>query len=125
MKKSDLCNKNIFGSFKNAWRGIWTVLIHEPGFKYMLLAALVVVFLMIYFPTSRTEKAVLLAMIFSVLTLELINSVMERFLDFLQPNDDARVRKIKDLMAALVLIVSLGALTIGILVFWPHFRQFF
>jgi diacylglycerol kinase len=91
----------------------------------MLLAALVVVFLMIYFPTSRTEKAVLLAMIFSVLTLELINSVMERFLDFLQPNDDARVRKIKDLMAALVLIVSLGALTIGILVFWPHFRQFF
>jgi len=115
-------SKNIFDSFQTAWKGIWTVLLHEPTFKYMLAAALLVVLAMIYFPTSRTEKAVLLVMIFSVLGLEMINSVMERFLDFLQPDYDPRVRIIKDLLAAFVLLVSLGAAVIGVLVFWPYVR---
>ncbi len=120
MEKNHLKNGNISSSFKTAWKGIWTVLIHEPPFKYMLTVAVTVIGAMLYFPTSRDEKAVLLVMIFSVLILELINSVMERFLDFLQPADDPRVRIIKDLLAAIVLVVSLAAIVIGVLVFWPH-----
>jgi len=112
--------KNIILSFRTAWKGVHTVLIQEPAFKYMLIVAVIVIGVMLYLPTSRDEKAVLLVMIFSVLILELINSVMERFLDFLQPAEDPRVRKIKDLLAAIVLFVSLGAVVIGFLVFWPH-----
>jgi len=122
MEYNNQRSKNIFDSFRTAWKGIWTVLLKEPTFKYMLAAALSVVLAMLYFPTSRTEKAVLLAMIFSVLALELINSVMERFLDFLQPDHDPRVRAIKDLLAAFVLLVSLGAALIGILIFWPYIK---
>ena len=114
--------KNIFFSFQNAWTGMWTVLIQEPAFKYMALAAMIVIGAMLYFPTSRTEKAVLLVMIFSVLGLELINSVMERFLDFLQPDNDPRVKTIKDLLSAFVFLVSFGAAVIGIIVFWPYFK---
>lgn len=113
--------KNIFLSFRTAWKGMKTVLAQEPSFKYMLLLATITVGAMFYFPTSRTEKAVLLAMIFSVLILELINSAMERFLDFLQPAEDPRVKKIKDLLAAIVLLVSLGAAVIGFLIFLPYF----
>lgn len=115
--------KNIISSFKTAWQGVHTVLIQEPSFKYMVIAALAVIGAMLYFPTSRDEKAVLLVTIFSVLILELINTVMERFLDFLQPAEDPRVRKIKDLLAAIVLFVSFGAIVIGFLVFWPHIIQ--
>lgn len=117
--------KNIFLSFKTAWKGLWTVLVQEPAFKYMLLVAIIIIGAMLYFPTSRTEKAVLLVMMFSVLILELINSVMERFLDFLQPAEDKRVRRIKDLMAAIVFLVSLGAIVIGLLIFWPHIKTIF
>src|SRR3989344_7011230 len=112
--------KSIASSFKNSWNGVQMVLVQEPGFKYMALAALAVIIAMLYFPTSRTEKAVLLAMIFSVLGLELINSIMERFLDFLQPDHDQRVKIIKDLLSAFVLLVSLGSAVIGILIFWPY-----
>ena len=115
-------HKNIFLSLRIAWKGIWTALLHEPAFKYMLAIALLVILAMLYFPTSRTEKAVLLVMIFSVLGLELINSIMERFLDFLQPGYDPRVKTIKDLLAAFVLLVSLGAAVIGILIFWPYLK---
>ncbi len=114
--------KNIFLSLRNAWRGLWTVLVREPAFKYMMAAALLVVGAMLYFPTSRTEKAVLLVMIFSVLGLELINSVMERFLDFLQPNLDPRVKIIKDLLSAFVFLIVFGSAIIGILIFWPHLK---
>ncbi|MBZ1345467.1 MAG: diacylglycerol kinase, partial [Candidatus Nealsonbacteria bacterium] len=79
---------------------------------------------MFYFPTSRTEKAVLLTMIFAVLGLELINSVFERFLNFLQPESDERVRKIKDVMSAIVLLAILGSIMIGLIVFLPHFLGF-
>jgi len=109
-------------SLQNAWRGLWTVLVREPAFKYMVAAALLVVGSMLYFPTSRIEKAVLLVMIFSVLGLEMINSIMERFLDFLQPNLDPRVKIIKDLLSAFVFLVISGAAIIGILIFWPYFK---
>ena len=112
--------KNIFLSLRNGWNGMWTVLVKEPAFKYMMASALLVVGAMLYFPTSRTEKAVLLAMIFSVLGLEMINSIMELFLDFFQPNHDLRVKIIKDLLSAFVLLVIFGSAVIGILVFWPY-----
>lgn len=114
--------KNIFLSLRNAWRGIRTVLIQEPAFKYMVAVALLVIGAMLYFPTTRTEKAVLLVMIFSVLGLELINSVMERFLDFLQPNLDSRVKIIKDLLSAFVFLVAFGSAVIGVVIFWPHLK---
>ena len=121
-QNNNLRKKNLFLSLQNAWRGLWTVLIREPAFKYMVAAALLVVGSMLYFPTSRIEKAVLLVMIFSVLGLEMINSIMERFLDFLQPNLDARVKIIKDLLSAFVFLVISGAAIIGILIFWPYFK---
>jgi undecaprenol kinase/diacylglycerol kinase (ATP) len=99
------------------------VLVSEPAFKYFIGVAILVITAMLYFPTSRTEKGVILTMIFAVLTLELINSVLERFLDFLQPNNDPRVRTIKDLLAAIVLVAALGAAAIGILILWPYARN--
>jgi len=125
LKTINIQKKNIFLSFKVAWKGIWTILIQEPAFKYMVAVALLVVSAMFYFPTSRTEKAVLLVTIFSVLGLETINSIMERFLDFLEPNFDSRVKTIKDLLAAFVLLVSTGTAVIGILIFWPYLRELF
>ena len=114
--------KNIFLSLRNAWRGLWKVLVREPAFKYMAAVALLVVGAMLYFPTSRTEKAVLLVTIFSVLGLEMINSIMERFLDFLQPNYDPRVKIIKDLLSGFVFLVISGTVIIGILIFWPYLK---
>ncbi len=121
-QNSNQRKKNIFLSLQNAWRGLWKVLVKEPAFKYMVAAALLVVGAMLYFPTSRTEKAVLLVTIFSVLGLEMINSIMERFLDFLQPSYDPRVKIIKDLLSGFVFLVISGTVIIGILIFWPYLK---
>lgn len=112
--------KKLNNSFKAAWNGLKDVLIKEKSFKIMLIIAFLVIAAMFYFPTSRIEKTALLIMIFSVLILELINSVIERLLDFLHPLPDEQIKTIKDLTAAIVLMVSIGAAIIGIIIFLPY-----
>jgi len=62
--------------------------------------------------------------IFAVLVLELINSTVERIMDFLGPDQDEKVRIIKDLMAAIVLLAGLAAIIVGIIIFYPYILGF-
>ena len=112
--------KNLRKSLGHAANGLRETLIHERNFKIMLGAAFVIAGAMFYLPTSRAEKAILATAIFAVLTLEMVNVVIERLLDFLHPAHHEEVRVIKDLMAAIVLIASFGAAIIGLMIFWPH-----
>ena len=107
-------------SFEYATNGLRETLIHERNFKIMLGMALALVGTMFYLPTLRAEKAILATTIFAVLTLEMVNIVIERLLDFLHPAHHEEVRVIKDLMAAIVLIASFGAAIIGLMIFWPY-----
>jgi len=115
-------NKKTQQGFKRAFDGFRETLIKETSFKVMLVIAVIVIGAAFYFPTNRIEKTILFLVIFSVLVLELINSTVERIMDFLGPNHDERVRIIKDLMAAIVLLASLGAIIIGILIFYSYFN---
>ena len=112
--------KKLRKSLGHAADGLRETLIHERNFKIMLGMVFVVVGAMFYLPTSRAEKAILATAIFAVLTLEMVNIVIERLLDFLHPAHHEEVRIIKDLMAAIVLIASFGAVVIGLMIFWPH-----
>lgn len=116
--------KKIKDSFQYAINGLKETLIFERNFKIMIFIALIVIALMFYFETSRTEKAILFTAIFAVLTLELVNTAIERILDFLEPAHHEKVRVIKDLMAAIVLVACFGAVIIGLIVFWPHLFNF-
>ena len=112
--------KKLRKSLGHATNGLRETLIHERNFKIMLGAAFAIVGAMFYLPTSRAEKAILATTIFAVLTLEMVNVVIERLLDFLHPAHHEEVRVIKDLMAAIVLIASFGAAIIGLMIFWPY-----
>jgi diacylglycerol kinase len=117
--------KSIKRSFYIAFRGLKEALYSEPSFKYMIFCAILVILGMVYFKTSRSESAVLIVITISVLALEVINTLFERVLDIIQPQPDERVKKIKDLMAALVLLASIGAASIGIIIFLPYIKTLF
>jgi undecaprenol kinase len=118
-------NKKTYGGFRAAFSGLKETLIFERSFKTMTMIAALVATAMFYFPTSRLEKVVLLLAILSVLILELMNSAVERIMDVVTSEHDDRIRVIKDLMAAIVLLASFGAAIIGILIFLPYIRGFF
>ena len=109
-------------SLKAAWNGFKDVLVFEHVFRTMVIFAVIVIALMSYFPTTRIEKAIILVMIFAVLLIELVNSVVERVMDFIHPGEHEKVGEIKDLMASISLVASLGAMVIGLMIFWPYIQ---
>lgn len=117
--------KSILNSFRAAFRGTGDLLRTEPTFKYFLAAFIAVIAAVLYFEPTRAESAVLIFVAIAVLALELVNSLFERMLDIVQPDRDERVRHIKDIMAGLVLLASIGAVIIGFIILFPYFMKLF
>jgi len=116
--------KKLGDSFKFAFRGI-RLAFSEQVFRICCLLAILVIILMIVLGLTIQEKAILILVITIVLSLELINSQIEKFLDIIQPNYDNRIKIIKDISAGAVLISAIGALIIGISIFLPYFIKIF
>ena len=112
--------KKLRKSFGHAANGLRETLIHERNFKIMLGATLAIVAAMFSLADLARRKSHSGHDDFAVLTLEMVNVVIERLLDFLHPAHHEEVRVIKDLMAAIVLIASFGAAIIGLMIFWPY-----
>lgn len=112
-------------SITYAFRGLGFVIKQEQSFRIHLIAASAVVILMILFGITVREGIILFIVITSVLVLELINTIFESLVDMLQPRIHHLAQVIKDIMAAAVMIASVGALIIGILIFTPYFANLF
>jgi len=54
-----------------------------------------------------------------VFTLELINSAIENLADFVSPQKNETIKKVKDLSAAAVLIAAFCSVIVGMVVFLP------
>lgn len=112
--------KRLVRSFRYAARGFWYVFKHEQNVRLHLVASFLVIILMIYFQVTLWQAIILLLVMIMVLILELINTIFERMTDILRPRIHYYVEVIKDIMAAAVLVASIGAVIIGILVFAPY-----
>ncbi|MFH1426842.1 MAG: diacylglycerol kinase family protein [Candidatus Kerfeldbacteria bacterium] len=108
-------------SFYFAWRGVKYTFLNEQNFRLQLLAAIIVVICMAAFRIKQWEAVALILMVAFVLTAEILNTVLERFVDILQPRLHVYSEIIKDMMAALVLLSSISALLIGFIIFYPYF----
>jgi len=113
--------KRLLRSFGFAWRGIKDIVQHEKHtLQYFILTFLVLIGAILYFEPTSAEIAVLILTAVFAFTLEFMNSLFERMLDIIQPERDERVRHIKDVMAGLVLLASVGAAVIGLVVLLPY-----
>lgn len=110
-------------SLRHAWDGICYAMRHEKNFRIEVAVAIIVLFLTIFFKIKSWEAVILILMIMWVIICELINTVLERVVDILKPRIHPYARLIKDLMAAVVLISSVVAIIIGVIIFYPYFRD--
>jgi len=113
--------KRLARSVTNAARGIVFTVKNERNFQVEIGATVFVALCMAWFPLTHTENTILILAITGVLTVELINTAMERVMDILKPRVHPYARVVKDIMAGAVLAVSLGALLIGLIIFLPYF----
>lgn len=103
-------------SFEHGFDGLRVGWQTQQSFRIQVLCALVVVLAIIVLPLRYFERAILVMNVALVLGLELLNSQLEKILDILKPEYDERVKMIKDLSSAAVLVASAGAAIVAIFI---------
>lgn len=102
-----------------AINGLKEAFIREKNFRIHLAVAFFVLFISVYFRLTVIEWMFVLLMIHIVLITELINSLMERLIDYLKPEIHPEAKIIKDISAAIVLIAAITSVIIGFIIFIP------
>jgi diacylglycerol kinase len=105
-------------SFKFAFSGFFHTIFNEANFRVQIVIALFAVILGIHFSISITEWAVLVLSLGMLLSAELLNTVIENFVDHLIDDHHEGVKVIKDVSAAYVLMTALTTLAILGIIFW-------
>jgi len=113
-------NEKFSNGLKIALFGLISAFKEERNFRIQGFIAAVVIVFAIVLALSPIEQSILLLTILVVLSLELINSQIEKFLDLIEPSHHPRVKIIKDFSAGAVLLSVIGSIVIGILIFLPY-----
>jgi diacylglycerol kinase len=116
--------RTLKNSFLYAAKGLSYTFRNEQNFRIQLLLGAVVVVLMVVFKVRQWEAVALIFVMVAVLIMELLNTILERFVDLLKPRLHHYSEIIKDMMAAAVFLTSLGALVVGCIIFVPHLYAF-
>jgi undecaprenol kinase len=117
--------KKFFRSFHCAFRGLKYMLKNEQNFQIEVLVGIFIVILMFLFPTRALEKIALFIVIFATLAIELVNSMFERVVDILKPRVHPYAQLVKDITAAAVLLSCVGAIIVGVIIFYPYIKDLF
>lgn len=104
-------------SLKHALNGLKIVLRSERNFRRHLVAAALVILLGAWRDLSQSLWIALLLVIALILALEIFNSAIERLVDILAPRTHGFAKEIKDLLAGMVLLVSIFVVLIGLIIF--------
>ena len=106
-------------SFTYAFNGLRILLLEEHNSRIHLTAAICVVAAGILFHISPLEWVAVIFAIGMVFGGEIFNSAIEDLSDVVCPEHDERIKKVKDLSAAAVLVNAITAAVVGLLVFLP------
>lgn len=113
--------KKLKRSFVYAWTGIKISFRDQQNLRLQVIIALVVIILALLLKVSILGFALLLVIISHVLSLELANSALEKYIDKLTPNEDPTIGIVKDILAGAVLVSAFSAVIIGIILFYRPF----
>lgn len=112
-------NSNFLESFVCAFKGIVYVFKNERNFKFHILFSTLVLLCSLFFKLSYIELSVILIMIAIVLTLEIINTIIENIMDFLCKDYNVNIKIIKDMASGAVLVSAFISIIVGLLIFVP------
>jgi diacylglycerol kinase len=106
-------------SFLFAFNGIRILIKEEHNSRIHLMATAIVIIAALLFKLNAYEWIAIVFSIGLVITVEIMNTVIEHVADFISPDKNEKIKKIKDLSAAAVLVSSITSLIIGLIVFLP------
>ena len=112
--------KAFLRSFYFAFMGLKQLLLKERNFKIHLLALIVVIIGGLYFHITSIEWSIVLLVSALVISLEAINTAIEKLCDLYTSEQNEKIKLIKDIAAAAVLIASIFTLVIAYFIFGKY-----
>ena len=107
-------------SFQYAFAGLAVMFRRQPNFIIHLIMAALAIIMAWYFQISKWEWLWIVLSIGLVLSAEIFNSAIENLTDLVEPEQNPKAGKVKDLAAAAVLIAAITTLIIGLIIFLPR-----
>ena len=112
-------------SFSYAFQGIKTALKNEPNLRIHTFFAIAAISAGVYLHISRLEWLLLAFTIFYVISLELLNTVLEAIVDLVSPDVRDAAKVAKDVSAAMVLLAAFMSVIVGFVLFLPKLLALF
>jgi diacylglycerol kinase (ATP) len=110
----------------HAWRatgialqGLRAAWQHEEAFRQEVLIAMIAIPAALFLPASFLGKSMMIASIFIVLIVELLNSALETAVDHTSLEQHPLAKRAKDIASAAVLLSIVNALVVWGLVIYP------
>lgn len=111
--------KKLVNSFKYAIEGFISSFKTERNMKIHVLAMALVVIIGIYLKLSPIEWCIIVISIALVISAELFNTAIETLVDMVSPERNPNAKLVKDISAAAVLALAIGAAVAGTIIFIP------
>ena len=111
--------KKIINSFKYAIEVFVSSFKTERNMKIHIMAMIIVIALGIFMKLNKIEWCIITIAIVMVISAELFNTAIENVVDMVSPQKNPQAKLVKDIAAAAVLVLAIGAAVIGIIIFGP------
>lgn len=112
-------NKKILNSFKYAFQGIATGIKKERNMLIHVSIMIIVILFGIILNISKLEWMICIILFAIVIAGELFNTAIETVVDMITLERNEKAKIAKDVSAGAVLILSIGAICIGLIIFIP------
>jgi len=119
MKSENFSLRKRLRSFGYAFNGLKVMFREEHNSRIHLIAAFCAIVLGWFLEISTLEWVAISLVIGAVFAAELFNSAIENLADYLAPEKHDKIKKVKDLAAAAVLVFAVVAVVVACLIFLP------
>lgn len=106
-------------SFVYAWQGVVWFFKRERNAQVHLAATVLVLVLSVTLGTNKWEAIAVVFSVAFVWITEMVNTAIEKAMDFISAERHPQVKLVKDLAAGAVLIASVAAVLVGCFIFIP------
>lgn len=112
-------------SIRYALTGILSFARNERNGRIQIVAAITAAAWGVFLHISTSEWIIILLCSGAVLSLEMINTAIEKLCDLIEPSYHPQIKTIKDISAGAVLLSAVVSLLIGIIIFAPKIISLF
>ena len=116
--------KNFYRAIKFAWTGMIQFFSRERNGQIQAVFALLAIVLGFLFSISSYQWLMVIFCIGLVISLEMMNTAIEKFCDMVTTEFHPMIKIIKDMAAGAVLFASVFSMLVGLIIFIPAILQF-